>query len=109
MLSQAGVRQGVAGARSRLLSVLTALKCLGITMICAYMSFPLLPFQGKYWKAMEVVFVGLVVLLAVASNRSKPLLQLQDWPCWLFLLGLAAGLVAPVDRVVANQRYGERR
>lgn len=56
---------------------------------------------------MEAVLCALFLLLAVTSSKPTPLFQLQDWPCWVFLAGLAAGLVAPVDHVVANQRYRE--
>lgn len=95
----------IAGGRPLSLSIFTALKYLGVAIICTYMSFPLLPIQGRFWKETEAVLWVLFLMLAFTANRSRPLFQLQDWPCWILLLGLAAGLVASTHRLVAIQGF----
>lgn len=72
----------------------------------AWISFFSTPFHDRYFLSSRFVqFVFLLILFCFRKKDGPPLASVHDWPVWVFLLCLLAGLVNVVHKSIAFQTY----
>lgn len=71
----------------------------------AWISFFPAPVQGRYL-VISRVFLGVVLLILMLRKKyADSIVNFEDWPLWLFLICLLAGIVSSVDRNLAVETY----
>jgi len=81
------------------------LKIAFFATLVSWISFFPEPIQGKY-AIYARVFLGLFfLLLFFKEGRPKNLFGFHDWPLWVFLASLSAGLVSAQDKQIAWDTY----
>lgn len=71
----------------------------------AWISFFPAPIQDRYW-IISRIFLGMVLLIFMLRKKyTNSIVNFKDWPAWLFLICLLAGIVSCVDRNVAIKTY----
>lgn len=71
----------------------------------SWLSFFPQPLQGQY-ALYTRIFLGLFLLLLLFEKGNfKKFFDFQDWPLWVFLAGLSAGLVSTQDKKIAWETY----
>jgi len=63
------------------------------------------PLQERYWVDIRIFFVIFLIILVLNKKYRKNLLAFQDWPLWVFLICLLAGVVGAMDKRVALKTY----
>lgn len=84
-----------------------ALIRLCVVIVMAYMVVPFHAIQFRYWNTLTIVLWVVFFILLRERQRPTALVHVADWPLWICVLGLAAGLIAPLDRILAIRRYHE--
>src|SRR3989338_3597026 len=81
------------------------LKIAFFAALVSWISFFPEPIQGQY-AIYARVFLGLFfLLLFFKEGRLKNIFGFHDWPLWVFLASLSAGLVLAQDKQIAWDTY----
>ncbi|MCX5698303.1 MAG: O-antigen ligase family protein [Candidatus Omnitrophica bacterium] len=74
-------------------------------MLFAWISFFPEPVQVKYGVYTKI-FLGIFLFILILDKRiGKYLFSFRDWPLWLFVLSMSAGIICATDKNVAFKTY----
>lgn len=74
-------------------------------ILFSWVSFFPAPLEQRYGAWVRVFLAAFLLFLIMDKKYSKAILNIKDWPLWLFLVSLAAGTLSAANRAVAGNTY----
>ncbi len=85
--------------------ILSRLKHLCFIILFSWISFFPQAIICQYKVYTRIFLFGFLVILLANKKYVKHLFSIQDWPLWVFLICLAAGMVFATDKYLAKETY----
>ena len=74
-------------------------------VLFAWISFFPQPIQGEYEVYVRIGLAVFLLILVLDKRGIKDIVSVKDWPLWLFIICLLAGIVSATDKSVAFRTY----
>jgi len=81
------------------------LEMIGFLILFGWISFFPQPLQERYGALARVFLAASLLFFITVKKYFKAILNVKDWPLWLFLVCLAAGTLSATNRAVAGNTY----